>query len=233
MIYALLNRKGGVGKTTIAIHLADALSRRGRRVLLIDADSQQSAMTWSNVRPQEPRFSVIGMPKATLHKEIGSLSADYDDVVIDGPPRVADVAKSIIMAADLVILPVQPSQLDVWATADTVDLLNDARIFKETLKSVFVINRRMGNTVVGREVRHALEALDVQVMDSDIAQRVAYVESITSGQTVSDLNPASKAAIEFESFVTELVRTYDQKTHDEHAAKGTPKKRRPVDRKPD
>ena len=86
MIYAFLSQKGGVGKTTLSIHLADALARRGSRVLLIDADPQQSAMKWSTFRAGENKFSVIAMAKPTLHKELTPIYADYTDIVIDGPP---------------------------------------------------------------------------------------------------------------------------------------------------
>ena len=87
MIYAFLSQKGGVGKTTLSIHLADALARRGSRVLLIDADPQQSAMKWSTFRAGENKFSVIAMAKPTLHKELTPIYSDYTDIVIDGPPR--------------------------------------------------------------------------------------------------------------------------------------------------
>ena len=163
MIYAFLSQKGGVGKTTLSIHLADALARRGSRVLLIDADPQQSAMKWSTFRAGENKFSVIAMAKPTLHKELPPISADYIDVVIDGPPRVHELAKSIILAADLVLIPVQPSPPDVWATAETVDLVNEARFFKETLISVIAINRKIVNTVIGRDVREALSALTAHI----------------------------------------------------------------------
>ena len=82
------------------------------------------------------------MAKPTLHKELTPIYADYTDIVIDGPPRFHELAKSIILAADLVLIPVQPSPPDVWATAETVDLVNEARVFKETLKSAIAINRK-------------------------------------------------------------------------------------------
>ena len=205
MIYAFLNQKGGVGKTTLAIHLADALSRRRSRVLLIDADPQQTAMKWSTFRTGENRFSVIAMAKPTLHKELPPIYADYEDIVIDGPPRVHDLAKSIILSADLVLMPVQPSPADVWATSETVDLVDEARVFKESLKSSIVINRKIVNTVIGRDVREALSTLNTPILQSDISQRVAFAEALNTGQTVMDLDARGRAANEVDAFVSELV----------------------------
>ena len=218
MIYAFLNEKGGVGKTTLSIHLADALARRGSRVLLIDADPQQSAMKWSTFRAGENKFSVISMAKPTLHKELTPIYVDYIDIVIDGPPRVHELAKSIILAADLVLIPVQPSPPDVWATAEMVDLVNEARVFKETLKSVIAINRRIVNT--GRDVRDALLTLNTPILQADISQRVIFAEAFAAGKTVFDLNPHSLAAHEVEAFVTEVVRDYEQEDSHERTAAG-------------
>ena len=204
MIYAFLNQKGGVGKTTLSIHTAAELSGRGRRVLLIDADPQGSSLAWSNYR-EKASFTVVGMPKATIHNEIDLLAQDYDDVVIDGPPRVTELARSIILSADVVVIPVQPSPMDVWAAAETVDLVREAQVYKPEIKCCLAINRKITNTAIGRDVRDALAELEVPVLKNDIGQRVAFAESAASGSTVLN-QKLSKAAREIKKFVNELRR---------------------------
>tara|TARA_R110002049_G_scaffold46487_1_gene135216 strand:+ start:180707 stop:181327 length:621 start_codon:yes stop_codon:yes gene_type:complete len=204
MIYAFLSQKGGVGKTTLSIHTADELSRRRRRVLLVDADPQGSALSWSNGR-EKATFSVIGMPKATLHKEIESIAADYDDVVIDAPPRAADIAKSIILASDVVVIPLQPSPLDVWEATKTLDLVREAQVYRPSVRTCLVVNRKIANTAIGRDVRHAMKGLDTPLLKAELGQRVGFAETAASGSTVLDKR-LSKAAQEVKRFVNELRR---------------------------
>lgn len=205
MILAILNQKGGVGKTTLSVHLATALARRGFRVLLVDADPQGSALDWSGIRAADPLFSVIGLPKATLHRELPSIARDYDHVVIDGPPRVYDVARSAIMASDVVVIPVQPSPYDVWAAKEIVELLREAAAFKENLKSVFAINRKIAKTAIGRDVTEALAEYAIPILRAALCQRVSFAESAAQGSTVLELEPASLASQEVEALVNELL----------------------------
>jgi chromosome partitioning protein len=133
------------------------------------------------------------------------LLADYDMVVIDSPPRVTDIARSAILAADLVVIPVQPSPLDVWAAQDTVALVNDALVYKETIKRVFAINREIVNSAIGREVSEALAQSNIPVLRSHVSQRVAFAESMAQGQTVFETNTDAKAIAEIGALAAELL----------------------------
>ena len=188
-------------------------------MLLIDADPQQSAMKWSTFRAGENKFSVIAMAKPTLHKELPPIYADYTDIVIDGPPRFHELA-SHHLGRRPSPYPRAAFAADVWATAETVDLVNEARVFKETLKSVIAINRKIVNTVIGRDVREALATLNTPILQSDISQRVAFAEAFADGKTVSDLDPHSHAAHEVEALAAELVRNYEQKDRHERTTAG-------------
>ncbi|HBE72298.1 MAG TPA: chromosome partitioning protein ParA [Planctomycetaceae bacterium] len=126
-------------------------------------------------------------------------------MIIDGPPRAAEILKSIVLAADLVIVPIQPSPFDVWEAAKTVDIVREAQVFKPGLVCVIAINRRIANTAIGRDVRQALGELDVPVLQADFGQRVAFAETASSGETVHQSGNA-KAITEVKAFVTELRR---------------------------
>ena len=204
MIIACLNQKGGVGKTTLAVHLAAYLARSGR-VLLIDADPQGSALSWAAARGAEPPpFNVMRYDKPTLHRDAARLGEGYAYVVIDGPPRATDLATSAIGAADIVLTPVQPSPYDVWASDEIVKLVQQVQGYKP-VRHFLVINRRIANTAIGRDVREALEGFKVPVFEATVTQRVAFAETAARGATVFDTEPESTAAREMEAVAKELI----------------------------
>ena len=205
MIIGVLNQKGGVGKTTLSIGIAAELARQGARVLLIDADPQGSSLDWAAAREGDALFSIVGLPRATIHKEIENLKQNYDHVVIDGPPRVTDLARSAIMASDIVVIPVQPSPYDIWAADDVVKLIAEAMVYKENLKSCFVINRKIVNTAIGRDVADVLGSYDLAVLNSTIAQRVIFAESAAQGKAIFEVDKDSPAVGEVEAVVNELM----------------------------
>ncbi len=205
MIIAVQNQKGGVGKTTLAIHISYVLSSFKNRVLLIDADPQGSSRDWAAAREEQPPFSLVGLDRPTIHRDLPNLAEGYDHVVIDGPPRVTDLARSAIVAADLVVIPIQPSPYDVWAAVEVINLIKEASVFKESLKSVFVINRKIVNTAIGRDVVEALSEYSIPVAKAGVCQRVAFAESAASGQTVMELDRKSSASKEIKALVKELL----------------------------
>lgn len=206
MIISVQNQKGGVGKTTLAVHISHVLANLGARVLLVDADPQGSARDWAAARDSQPPFSVVGLDRPTIHRDLAAISVNYDHVIIDGPPRVSDIARSAIIAADLVLIPVQPSPYDVWAAQEVVNLIQEASVFKEKLKSVFVINRKIVNTAIGRDVVEALADYKIPVLSSQVCQRVAFAESAATGQTVLEQPGNSQAINEITALVNELLK---------------------------
>src|SRR3989344_791739 len=186
MIIALLNQKGGVGKTTLATHIAGELAMQGKQVILLDADPQGSSLDWTQRRSQQglPRlFSAVGLARETLHQEAPELARRCDHIVIDGPPRIAALARSAMLA-----------------------LIREAQVFRPTLRAAFVINRRVSTTVIGREARNSLADQPVPALRAEIRQRIVFADSVAAGRLARELVPDSAAAREITALVDELLR---------------------------
>ena len=197
MIVAFLNQKGGVGKTTLGLHIAGEWARRGEAVALIDADPQGSALDWSEQRAREglPRlFGVVGLARDTLHREAPEIAANVAHVVIDGPPRVAGLMRSALRAADLVLIPVQPSAFDGWASAEILRLIEEARVFRPNFIARFVLNRCGARTNISRETAELLADHEPPVLPTLIGQRVAFAEAVSSGRLAFELDDESPAS---------------------------------------
>ena len=204
-VIAVLNQKGGSGKTTIATHLARALQLQGSSVLLVDSDKQGSARDWSAVNESNP-VTVIGLDRPTLDRDLKNIS-DKDFVVIDGSPQATDLAVSAIKAADFVLIPVQPSPYDIWATSDLVDLVKQRiEMTDNKLKSAFVVSRAIKNTRISGEVSEVLTEYGLPVLDAKIVQRIAYPNSAAIGKTVFETESKSSDAVaEMNALATEVI----------------------------
>jgi chromosome partitioning protein len=205
VIISLLNQKCGSGKTTIAINLAFALAETGIKVLLVDSDPQGSARDWAAVRPEPCPFTVVGIDRPILHQEVPKLAEAYDYTIIDGAPRVTDLTRSAILASDRVLIPVQPSPLDVWASAEIVTLINEAKLYKPNLICNFVINRKVTNSLIGKDVVEALAQYEIPILQTHITQRVVFADAFSQGSTVCEYDPKSGASKEIYSLRGEVI----------------------------
>lgn len=205
MIISFLNQKGGVGKTTLAVNVAGELAAK-KRVLLIDVDPQGSALDWAAARGEcATVFPVVGQPRPTIHRDISEVGKGYEHVVVDGPPRVTELARSVIMASDIVIIPVQPSPYDIWAAEEVVTMIREAMTYKPTLKAAFAINRKINNSVIGRDVQEALKGYEFPVLKTAIGQRVVFAEAVNKGKLVREIDADSPATKEIQEITADIV----------------------------
>jgi chromosome partitioning protein len=204
MIISFLNQKGGVGKTTLSVNVAASLSIRGHKVLLIDADKQGSASTWASLR-DEPAFQVVSMARDNMAKEALRLATDFEFTLIDGPPHAEQIARSCIIASDFVALPIEPSGLSTWASNLTVQQIKEAQSFKEAIKCGFVVSRKIGNTVIGRDIRAMASEAGIPIMNTEVEQRVSFAESMTMGKTIFEWSARSAAAREIDHLTDEIL----------------------------
>jgi chromosome partitioning protein len=203
MIVAILNQKGGSGKTTVSTNLARAIQKYGEEVILIDSDPQGSARDW-RAASDGSLITVLGIDRPTIEKDIKAIHG-YKWIIIDGAPQLAEMAVSAIKCADIVLIPVQPSPYDIWASADLVDVLKARQqITDGKPKAAFLISRQITNTILGNEVRDALEGYGLPVFQSGTFQRVIYAKSAATGSTVIDSEPNGEAASEINKIFQEL-----------------------------
>jgi chromosome partitioning protein len=205
MIVTLAGQKGGSGKTTTAICIADEWHRRGADTLLVDTDDQATARTWGDAAAEADHTAptVIGMG-TDFHDELPELAGGYDRVVVDCPPGHSERQRSGLMCADVALIPCGPGLTDVWSMAETIDLAKTAQHVRPALEAAILVTRKDARTVLADEVREELERVDLPVLDTELGARVAYQEMPAAGQGVTRYEANGKAADEVRALVDEL-----------------------------
>jgi chromosome partitioning protein len=194
MIISIVNQKGGVGKTTLAANLGGMIQAAGKKLLLVDTDPQGSLVQWRSVNPKP-----LSQHQArTLEKK-----ADY--IIIDSPPALEKTTLANVQISRLVIVPVSPSPLDIWAANDTVDLIRKIMIKTKGITARLLVYRKIQGTRIGAEAREALKAYPFKIYKTEITQKIAAVEAMISGQTLTEFSPNSKSAAEFKALADEIL----------------------------
>lgn len=218
-VVAFANQKGGTGKTTLLMNVAAALHRSSRRVAVVDADPQGTALRWSRAVPARPfpvPVSPAGRTEEDIRKAIKSARGQADVVLVDCPPSVeADESRVVMSLAQLVVVPVGPSPPDLWATRGIVHLMAGLKRKSRPLRGILVANRVPPRSALGRDVLELLADFELPLAGVTIGARAAYAQAAALGGSVFDLKRSgAAAAAEIEALTLELLPLIEGERHD-------------------
>lgn len=208
-IISLVNQKGGVSKSTTSIHLAYWLTiKKKKRVLLVDADSQQSSSQWVAGMDKAIAVSVLQTPDDLL-EQLPELSKDYDFVVVDGPASLSESTRAILFRSDLAVIPTQPTGVDLRSASDAMRLVKQAQSVRGGLpKAVIFLSRAVKGTKLKEEALSLLaQNPDAQLLKTVIHQKQAIADTSGQSATVWDLPgvPASESRQEYKQLFKEIL----------------------------
>ena len=205
LVITIAQQKGGAGKTTLAIHLALAWAASGKRVAVIDIDPQASLSNWFKLREQLGKTNIPIAAQAVsgwrVAGEVERQAREHDIVLVDSPPHAETEARIAVRAAKLVLVPVQPSPIDLWATKPTLELAR-----AEKVPALLVLNRVPARANLTGIVLEAFNALGVPLAETQIGNRVALAAAINEGQGILEYEPSSTAAQEIKALADEVLR---------------------------
>lgn len=213
-IISIIQVKGGAGRSTIATNLAGCLAE-GKRVALVDCDMPQgTSAAWASIRLADKPQSLT-IATAANHKElverIGKLYADHDIIVLDGPPRIAEMTRAMLILSQLSLIPLGASAAEIWATSDLMATFNDARKIRPDVDARILWTRIRGSTKLAKELSTAAQTeLDLAEMKAKLGYRVAFPEVLARGMTVMEW-PEKVARLEMQLLLSEVISILEGK----------------------
>jgi chromosome partitioning protein len=200
-VITIAQQKGGAGKTTLAAHVAVALSQRGKRVAVIDIDPQGSLTVWHSQREKRLGEDYTGLNFVSVSgwhvgSEVSRLRLEHDFIIIDSPPHTETEARTAIRNADLILIPVQPSPTDMWATKATYDLAKAEKVPVRIVMNRVLANSRLAQ-IIGAELPEQTK--------TTIGNRVLFAASLLHGSTATEAAPESTASLEIKALVKEVL----------------------------
>jgi len=211
MIISVTSLKGGVGKSTITQNLAVCFAHMGYKVAIVDADINDSSERWSGFRDIEsypPVMAVsIDSPKA-LRNNVALLQRDYEIIIIDGTPALSKLVSTIMLLGDIILVPIKPSILDIWATERFQERYEEAVTIKgEDITGYFILNEYDDRMNFNQEAKEAMEDLGFETLKSTIKTRLVYKEVIAEGKGVfeSSNQVAKKEITKLANEIIELL----------------------------
>jgi len=210
MIISLVNQKGGVGKTTIAINIGIGMARMNYKVGFLDTDPQGTASQWQSIEGNIG-FEVRHHPSPVSSGDMTDADLNHGFLVIDTPPAIGEITLSVLKLSDLAIIPLAPSVLDIWSSRTTIGMIEEAKKVNPKLEGRLLVSRKIPRTRLAREGRDAIAALEMNVFETEISQRIAYIEAMIAGVSVFQYAPKSDASKEIENLCQEIIQSTIQK----------------------
>lgn len=204
-VITIAQHKGGAGKTTLSAQLAAALGLTDAKVLIIDVDPQGSLTEWHKVRSQtlgrKNKITLFQTQGWKMMRELPRIQREFDYIIVDTPPHAESESSIAIRLADLVLMPMQPSPLDVWACAPTIKI-----ILQEKKPLMLVMNRLPAKSRLNDTIMDKLNGMSVQVARSTLGNRVAFASSMMQGLGVGEFDPRGMAAAEMADLLKEIKK---------------------------